>query len=83
MSVSSSFPSSQFNHWLRGGWLEDYQTTFFADRLHRLHPSKREVRIVDYVGDRTPMLSRIFEKRLRAYRAMGCVTSQAAREPDC
>jgi len=26
MSVSSLFVSSQFNNWLRGGWLEDYQS---------------------------------------------------------
>ena len=43
----------------------------YAGRLHRLHPGKREVRIVDYVDGRVPMLARMFEKRLRGYRAMG------------
>ena len=43
----------------------------YAGRLHRLHPGKREVRIVDYVDGKVPMLDRMFEKRLRGYRAMG------------
>jgi superfamily II DNA or RNA helicase len=43
----------------------------YTGRLHRLHPGKREVRIVDYVDGKVPMLARMFEKRLRAYRAMG------------
>ncbi|HWR97379.1 MAG TPA: hypothetical protein VN317_03085 [Candidatus Methanoperedens sp.] len=43
----------------------------YAGRLHRLHPGKREVRIHDYVDGALPMLARMFEKRLRGYRAMG------------
>jgi superfamily II DNA or RNA helicase len=43
----------------------------YAGRLHRSHGSKREVRIVDYVDRRVPMLGRMFEKRMRGYRAMG------------
>ena len=43
----------------------------YAGRLHRLHPGKNEVRIVDYVDNRIPMLSRMFEKRRAGYRAMG------------
>jgi superfamily II DNA or RNA helicase len=43
----------------------------YAGRLHRLHPGKREVRIIDYVDGRVPMLARMFERRLRGYRAMG------------
>jgi superfamily II DNA or RNA helicase len=43
----------------------------YTGRLHRLHAGKREVRIVDYVDGKVPMLARMFEKRLRAYRAMG------------
>lgn len=43
----------------------------YAGRLHRLHPDKHEVRIVDYVDGRVPMLARMFERRLRGYRAMG------------
>jgi superfamily II DNA or RNA helicase len=40
-------------------------------RLHRLHPGKSEVRIFDYVDRAVPMLLRMFEKRLRGYRAIG------------
>jgi superfamily II DNA or RNA helicase len=43
----------------------------YAGRLHRLHPSKREVRIFDYVDRDVPMLLRMFERRLRGYRAIG------------
>ena len=43
----------------------------YAGRLHRLHPGKQEVRIVDYVDHRIPMLAKMFEKRLRGYHAMG------------
>jgi len=43
----------------------------YTGRLHRLHPGKREVRIFDYVDGNVPMLLRMFEKRLRGYRAIG------------
>jgi len=43
----------------------------YTGRLHRLHPGKRQVQIVDYVDSKVPMLARMFEKRLSAYRAMG------------
>lgn len=43
----------------------------YAGRLHRTHPGKHEVRIVDYVDSKVPMLARMFERRLRGYRAMG------------
>jgi superfamily II DNA or RNA helicase len=43
----------------------------YAGRLHRLHSRKQEVRIFDYVDREVPMLLRMFEKRLRAYRALG------------
>jgi hypothetical protein len=36
-----------------------------------LDPGKREVRTFDYVDRAMPMLLRMFEKRLRGYRAMG------------
>ena len=44
----------------------------YAGRLHRLHPGKREVRIIDYVDSNVPMLARMFERRCVGYRAMGC-----------
>ncbi len=43
----------------------------YAGRLHRLHPGKREVRVVDYVDTKVPMLARMFEKRRAGYRSMG------------
>ena len=43
----------------------------YTGRLHRLHPGKTEVRIFDYVDRDVPMLWRMFEKRLRGYRAIG------------
>jgi superfamily II DNA or RNA helicase len=43
----------------------------YAGRLQRLHPGKSEVRIYDYVDGSVPMLGKMFEKRLRGYRALG------------
>ena len=48
----------------------------YSGRLHRLYAGKTEVRIYDYVDRRVPMLLRMFEKRLRGYRAMGYVRLQ-------
>ena len=49
----------------------------YAGRLHRLHPGKTEVRIYDYVDRNVPVLSRMFEKRVRGYRAIGYVRDPA------
>jgi superfamily II DNA or RNA helicase len=43
----------------------------YTGRLHRPHPMKTEVRIYDYVDPAVPMLRKMFERRLRAYRAIG------------
>jgi superfamily II DNA or RNA helicase len=43
----------------------------YTGRLHRLYPGKTEVRIYDYLDRDIPMLHRMFEKRLRGYRAIG------------
>jgi superfamily II DNA or RNA helicase len=48
----------------------------YAGRLHRPHPAKKEVRIFDYVDRGMPMLERMFEKRLRGYRALGYVRGE-------
>ncbi|MGH8211588.1 MAG: DEAD/DEAH box helicase [Steroidobacteraceae bacterium] len=48
----------------------------YAGRLHRHHPGKTEVRIYDYV-DQEPMLLRMFQKRLAAYRAIGYARGEA------
>lgn len=49
----------------------------YTGRLHRLHPGKREVQIYDYVDRDVPMLLRMFEKRLREYRAIGYARDEA------
>lgn len=49
----------------------------YTGRLHRLYPGKREVRIFDYVDREVPTLLRMFEKRLRSYRAIGCARGEA------
>lgn len=49
----------------------------YTGRLHRLHPMKREVRIYDYVDRQVPMLLRMFQKRLRGYRAIGYARGEA------
>ncbi len=43
----------------------------YAGRLHRRHSDKTEVRIYDYVDRNVPMLARMFDKRMKGYRAMG------------
>lgn len=43
----------------------------YVGRLHRRHAGKAEVLVYDYVDRNVPMLSRMFDKRLRTYRAMG------------
>jgi superfamily II DNA or RNA helicase len=54
----------------------------YAGRLHRKHHGKNEVRIMDYVDRDVPMLARMFEKRMKGYRAMGyVVTDHIVPEP--
>jgi superfamily II DNA or RNA helicase len=43
----------------------------YAGRLQRLHPDKKELRIFDYVDGNVPVLARMFQKRIRTYRAIG------------
>jgi superfamily II DNA or RNA helicase len=50
----------------------------YTGRLHRLHPGKTEVRIYDYVDREVPMLARMFDKRLRGYRAIGYARDAAS-----
>jgi superfamily II DNA or RNA helicase len=45
----------------------------YTGRLHRRHPAKRDVRIFDYADSELPVLRRMFEKRLKTYRAIGYV----------
>ena len=45
--------------------------TQFAGRLHRLHEGKREVRIYDYADLNVDVCSRMYERRVRGYEAIG------------
>ncbi|MDP2321193.1 MAG: DEAD/DEAH box helicase family protein [Acidobacteriota bacterium] len=43
----------------------------YVGRLHRAHPGKTEVRVYDYVDARVPVLKRMFDRRMKGYRALG------------
>ncbi len=43
----------------------------YAGRLHRYNEGKNVVQIYDYVDKEVPVLDRMYEKRIRGYRAMG------------
>jgi superfamily II DNA or RNA helicase len=43
----------------------------YVGRLHRIHHGKKVIRVFDYVDAQVPMLGRMFEKRLKGYRAIG------------
>ena len=43
----------------------------YAGRLHRLHDTKREVLIYDYVDQNVPVLARMAAKRRKAYQSIG------------
>ncbi len=44
----------------------------YTGRLNRLHPRKTEVQIYDYVDRHVPVLARMYERRLKGYRSIGC-----------
>ena len=43
----------------------------YAGRLHRLHDGKKVVQIYDYIDENIPVLMRMFDKRIKGYKAMG------------
>ncbi len=43
----------------------------YVGRLHRRHEGKRDVIVYDYVDHQVPLLSKMYQKRLKKYRAMG------------
>ena len=53
----------------------------YAGRLHRLHPGKEEVRIYDYLDDSLAVFRKMFEKRMKGYRAMGYQVNRAVDLP--
>jgi hypothetical protein len=50
----------------------------YAGRLHRIHHAKSEVIIYDYADLEVPMLTRMYEKRLRGYKSMGYEVGEGA-----
>ncbi|MFC1827009.1 DEAD/DEAH box helicase [Thermodesulfobacteriota bacterium] len=48
----------------------------YAGRLHRMYDGKKEVHIYDYVDSQIPMLMRMYEKRLKGYKAIGYSISE-------
>lgn len=53
----------------------------YVGRLHRLHDSKRVVRVYDYVDTHIPMLARIYERRLKGYSAIGYTVHKDHEQP--
>jgi superfamily II DNA or RNA helicase len=43
----------------------------YAGRLHRLNDGKKVVQIYDYIDENLPVLMRMFDKRVKGYKAMG------------
>jgi len=43
----------------------------YVGRLHRRHENKRVVRVYDYVDSNVPVLNRMYERRLKTYKAVG------------
>ncbi len=54
----------------------------YVGRLHRLHADKRIIRVYDYVDASVPVLNRMYEKRLKAYEAVGYNVARPSGEPD-
>lgn len=52
----------------------------YVGRLHRLHENKHVVRVYDYADRLVPVLSRMYEKRLKAYKAVGYTVVQESDE---
>jgi superfamily II DNA or RNA helicase len=54
----------------------------YVGRLHRLHENKHVVRVYDYVDASVPVLNRMYEKRLRAYKAVGYTVTRPTGEQE-
>ncbi len=50
----------------------------YVGRLRRLHDSKREVVVYDYVDGCVPVFSAMYAKRVRGYEAVGYVIRENA-----
>jgi superfamily II DNA or RNA helicase len=54
----------------------------YVGRLHRLHANKHVVRVYDYVDACVPVLNRMYERRLKAYKAIGYAVTGPSGEQD-
>jgi superfamily II DNA or RNA helicase len=43
----------------------------YAGCLHRLHATKQVVQVYDYVDANVPVLTRMYDRRLKGYKAIG------------
>lgn len=48
----------------------------YVGRLHRLHEGKKDIIVYDYVDSQVPVLSKMYQKRLKKYRAMGYTVNE-------
>lgn len=48
----------------------------YAGRLHRIHHSKTEVQIYDYIDHQVPVLQRMSDKRMTGYKSLGYQVSK-------
>ena len=49
----------------------------YVGRLHRLHDNKRVVQVYDYVDYQVPMLARMYDRRVRSYKAIGYAVKES------
>jgi superfamily II DNA or RNA helicase len=54
----------------------------YVGRLHRLHEGKHVVRVYDYLDASVPVLNRMYEKRLKAYKAVGYTVARPSGEQE-
>jgi hypothetical protein len=54
----------------------------YVGRLNRLHEKKQIVRVYDYVDACVPVLNRMYEKRVRAYKAVGYTLARPVGEQE-
>jgi superfamily II DNA or RNA helicase len=52
----------------------------YVGRLHRLHENKQVVQVYDYVDTQVPMLMRMFQKRIKGYKAIGYRIEKISRK---
>jgi superfamily II DNA or RNA helicase len=45
----------------------------YVGRLHRLYEGKRDVVVYDYIDNQVPVLTKMYQKRMKKYRAMGYI----------